>query len=254
MRKKTWIGAIALVVMLGTAGAVGAAQPSAAKDYIGTEKAKQIALQAVSGTVDDVELERKHGRVYYEVEIKRSNSLKEADVHVDAVSGKVTAIIYENKVSVTPAPTASPSEPATPAVPASPAASATPAVPAKPATPAKPAKPAKSETAKPAGDKSKQTISKTEAGSIAAKAVSGTVLKVKKEREDGIFVYEVKLKTDSGIAEVEIAAASGAVLSIEYGDSDDDDDHEHKHKGKHPGSKDRHHNHDHDGDDDRDDD
>ena len=51
---------------------------------------------------------------------------------------------------------------------------------------------------------------------IAAKRAPGDVVKVKIEREDGRFIYELKVLAKSGrVLELEIDARSGAVLKIE---------------------------------------
>ena len=71
------------------------------------------------------------------------------------------------------------------------------------------------------------TISVDHAKKLALQAVSGQVVKVEKDREDGVLVYEIKIKTSKGIAEVEIAAANGKLVSIDYdNDHDHDDDHD----------------------------
>lgn len=60
------------------------------KAVISREKAIQIALQQFSGTVEDVELDDDDGRLIYEVEIE--NSRGEAEVEIDAYTGKVLLV------------------------------------------------------------------------------------------------------------------------------------------------------------------
>ena len=55
---------------------------------------------------------------------------------------------------------------------------------------------------------------------IAAR-VSGTVIDVELERDDGIWLYWLELRTDNGyIAEVEVDAASARILEIEIEEDD----------------------------------
>ncbi|GBG06579.1 hypothetical protein PAT3040_01108 [Paenibacillus agaridevorans] len=236
MIKKSWIIGAGLVAVLGGTGAAFAAGAPAA-DYIGKAKAKQIALQAVPGTVTDVDLERHSGTVYYEVDIDRKEDFREADVYIDAISGKVLRIVEDDddddrrseSVSGT-ATTVNPSAPAT----ESSSASAT----SKPAATTKPAQSTAASASKPAAGAANSGSAATAANiitaeravEIAKQAVKGELIRVETERDDGRLEYEVKLKTANGTAEVEIAASSGKVLDIDYDndrddwDDDDDDD------------------------------
>jgi uncharacterized membrane protein YkoI len=54
------------------------------------EEAIEIALQQFSGTVDDVELEKDDGRLYYEIEIESSRG--EAEIEIDAFTGNVLMV------------------------------------------------------------------------------------------------------------------------------------------------------------------
>jgi uncharacterized membrane protein YkoI len=221
--------------VLGGAGAAFAAGAPAG-DYIGKAKAKQIALQAVPGTVTDVDLERHSGTVYYEVDIDRKDDFRESDVYIDAVSGKVLRIVEDDdddrrSASVSEAGTGTHAAQGTNATGQSPSATA-PAASSKPTAAAKPAQSAETSASKPAsgaaGGATKNNISSERAVEIAMQAVKGELIRVKTDRDDGRLEYEVKLKTANGTAEVEIAASSGKVLDIDYDndrdDRDDDDD------------------------------
>jgi uncharacterized membrane protein YkoI len=52
----------------------------------------------------------------------------------------------------------------------------------------------------------------------AEKAVNGKMTEIKKDKDDGFTKYEVELKTARGEAEVDIDAATGKVLDVEYDD------------------------------------
>lgn len=247
-KKKGWIIGLGLVVALGGTSAVVAAE--AAGSYIGKTKAKQIALKEVPGTVTDIELERKRDIVYYEVDIDRTDSYQEVDVHVDAYTGKVLRVVNDDDdaprgISAT-APAASAVATAAPSTVSAPAASSAPALatqptlspsatavptasPAASSSNAKPSAAQPSPTAAPSGTSSAaaKAITKEQAAKLAQEAVKGgEVIRVSTDRDDGILEYEVKLKLARGYAEVEIAAATGKVLDIDYDDFDDDDDYD----------------------------
>lgn len=62
--------------------------------FISIEEAKQIALSQVAGIVEDVDLEEHNGRYVYEVEVEEGEV--EADVIIDAITGDVITIIWED--------------------------------------------------------------------------------------------------------------------------------------------------------------
>ncbi|GEM_PF-1226871 len=243
-KKKGWIIGLGLVVALGGTSAAVAAD--AAGSYIGKAKAKQIALKEVPGTVIDIELEHNRDGVYYEVDIDRENSYQEADVYVDAYTGKVLRVVNDDDDAprnVSPAAsapaTASPSKASpsataaqstsTPSAAHSPSASSASATSnAKPSS-AKPSTAKPSPTAASAGASSAAAneITKEQAVKLAQAAVKGgELIRVSTDRDDGILEYEVKLKLARGYAEVEIAAVTGKVLDIDYDDFDNDDDYD----------------------------
>lgn len=247
-KKKGLIIGLGLVVALGGTSAAVAAD--AAGSYIGKAKAKQIALKEVPGTVTDIELERHRDGVYYEVDIDRENSYQEADVYVDAYTGKVLRVVNDDddaprNVSATAAaiaiaspskaspsataaqPTSAPSAVNSPSATAAPSASS-----ASGTSNAKPSS-AKPSTAKPSAAASGTSsaaakgITKEQAAKLAQEAVKGgEVIRISTDRDDGVLEYEVKLKLARGYAEVEIAAATGKVLDIDYDDFDNDDDYD----------------------------
>ncbi|CAM4214382.1 putative membrane protein YkoI [Paenibacillus endophyticus] len=198
--KKGWIIGLGLVVALGGTSAVVAAE--AASSYISKDKAKQIALLAAPGSVTDIELEHKRNSVYYEVDIDRKDTFQEVDVHVEAVSGKVLSIKNDDDnytAHVAPAPVANDA-----AVAAAGEAAAS--------------------NSTGATSASTKSITKEQAGKLAQQKVKGDIIRVETDWDDGIKKYEVKLKTAAGRAEVDIAAANGKVLDIDYEDDRNDDD------------------------------
>jgi uncharacterized membrane protein YkoI len=192
MKKKGWIMTIAIASLIVGSGSAIAA--NAVTSNIGKEKAKEIALKEVPGTVTDIELEREQGNLVYEVEITKKDRLGEVDVYIAADSGKVLSTVnddddeHDRKAAGKDSTISS-------ATPSASVASGT-----------------------------KNAITPEQAGKVALTAVKGEVLKVESDWDDGIQQYEVKIKTSEGIAEVDIAAVGGSILSIDYDDDDHDDD------------------------------
>jgi len=62
-----------------------------------TEKeAIAIALEQLNGEVDDVELEQSGGSIYYLIEIEREGEEAEATVQINAISGEVKSVIWDD--------------------------------------------------------------------------------------------------------------------------------------------------------------
>lgn len=57
------------------------------KTVISAEQAKKIALQNFNGTIKELELDEDDGRLVYEIELINGN--READIEIDAYTGKV---------------------------------------------------------------------------------------------------------------------------------------------------------------------
>lgn len=101
MKKKIW-WAGALSVAIAASGvygynavqAAGSGQTTAAgtqaaakqQQLIGMEKAEQLALAAASGKVESIDIDRKKGKLVYDVEIQQNN--RDVDVWIDAYTGK----------------------------------------------------------------------------------------------------------------------------------------------------------------------
>jgi len=63
-------------------------------NLITVEKAKEIALSEVNGTVVEIEQELEHGRMEYKVEL--NTNMGEAEVRIDAESGKVVSVEHDD--------------------------------------------------------------------------------------------------------------------------------------------------------------
>jgi uncharacterized membrane protein YkoI len=61
---------------------------------ITAEKAAEIAIKEVNGTVEEIEKELEHGRMEYKVELNTSTG--EAEVRIDAETGKVVRVEHDD--------------------------------------------------------------------------------------------------------------------------------------------------------------
>ncbi|MGO4788347.1 PepSY domain-containing protein [Paenibacillus sp. 2KB_20] len=102
MKKKIWwAGALSIAIAAsGVYGynavqAAGSGQTTAAgtqaapeqqQQLIGMEKAEQLALAAANGKVESMDIDRKKGKLVYDVEIQQNN--RDVDVWIDAYTGK----------------------------------------------------------------------------------------------------------------------------------------------------------------------
>jgi len=68
--------------------------------FITLEKAEEVALKEVKGTVEDVELDRENGSHVYEIEIdtgkKNGDDDEDVTVYVDAVTGKMLYVEWDD--------------------------------------------------------------------------------------------------------------------------------------------------------------
>jgi uncharacterized membrane protein YkoI len=212
MKKRlVWVGVLSAAVLIGSAIGASAVKSISASgtDLIGREKAKAAALQVVDGKIEDIDLEREGGRVYYDVEIETKDRV-DYDVWIDAHSGAVLHSRIDDDDDDRLAATAAPAATAKPAETNNSKATAAP-----------------SSSAAASTVTGGSSISADQAGKIAAADTGGKVVKVEKDRDDGSLVYEVKLSVTGGKAEVEVDASTGKITEIDndrYDDNDDDDD------------------------------
>ncbi|MBB6019709.1 putative membrane protein YkoI [Paenibacillus sp. JGP012] len=213
-KHKLWIGSLCAAVLLGgsavaasgnmngqpapkvqsvtTQSAATSTTPSVTSNQNSTGKlltiaqAKEIALKAVEGKVDDVDLERRNGQTFYEVEIDRKGS-PDVNVQLDAYTGKILAIVNDDDDDNDDDNRAAAGSSSSTAV------------------------------------SNQVKLTAAQASDIALKQVSGgKVTKVELDREHGRYVYEIELRTAQGEADVDIDANTGKVLSVDQ-DFDDED-------------------------------
>ena len=192
MKKKGWIITIAIVSLVVGSGSAIAANVFSVD--INKQKAKEIALKEVPGTITDIDLEREHGNVVYEVDITKENSFEEVEVQIHANTGKVLSTKHDDDDRKVPIIDSTPSS-------------------VQP-----------SEAVANTANATKNSITAEQAGKLALTVVQGEVLRVEQEWDDGIQEYEVKVRTNDGIVKVDIAAADGRILEVDYDDDHDDND------------------------------
>lgn len=71
---------------------------------------------------------------------------------------------------------------------------------------------------------SKSIITEEQAIAIAKKQVSGEIIKLKLDSDDGRYEYELELRTKKGKFEITIDASTGKILEQEFDDDDNDRD------------------------------
>lgn len=206
-KHKLWIGSLSAAVLLGgsavaasgnvngqsvqttpasTTQSVTQNQNSTGK-MLNASQAKALALKAADGKVDDVDLERRNGQTFYEVEIDRKGK-NDVVVRLDAYTGKILAVVddedYDDDDDYQGSATGNTSN----------------------------------------NSATKQVkLTASQASNIALKQVTGgKVTKVELDHDDGRYVYEIELRTAQGEADVDIDANTGKVLSFDQ-DFDDQD-------------------------------
>jgi len=101
MRNKFIIGAACAAIILGGAVAAGATtknnfptsnmeKASNNQEIISSSKAVNIALSKADGYVESVDLEKKNGKRFYEIDIEKEDI--ESEIKVDAVTGEILSI------------------------------------------------------------------------------------------------------------------------------------------------------------------
>ncbi|MBM7606327.1 putative membrane protein YkoI [Metabacillus crassostreae] len=184
--KKTVTIALAAVIVLGGSIAInhGYAQEDQAKKkveinskYIGIEKAKTIALEKVDGTVKSVELESDDGQTYYEVDIEQNS--KDFDIDVDAATGKIIKVDEEQADDNDNNDHEDDVE------------------------------------THEATNSNQPLLSEKEAIEIAKKKITGKLVEIELDEDDGRYEYEMEFDTSDGERDITIDAVTGEVLELE---------------------------------------
>lgn len=181
---KRWIAVIVGVVLIIAVG-LGIQQTfaSPAENLISIEEISSRVTDKYPGTVTEVELDKEKGKHVYEVELIGEQG--EYEVKLDALSGDVLKVKKKEAVAREENTNLEKEADQSQTVNESPAAST--------------------------------KISAEEAAKIALEKVPGTIKEIELDHDDGLLVYEIDIRTETGEAELEINAYTGEIvfLSIE---------------------------------------
>lgn len=192
MNNKTWIAVIVGAVLISVAG-LGIQYITASSDnsQLTTKEIRQIVEDKYPGEVEEIELERKNGKLVYEAELKGPKG--EYEVTLDAFTGDVVNL--EEK---------------------SPQASQNDDVNKKTTNENDSTRFRSDGKTSENSEESPSTvrISLDQAKEIALREVPGTIV----EEESDVTTYEFEIETDSGEVEIEIDAITGEIISISWDD------------------------------------
>ncbi|GIN63620.1 hypothetical protein J27TS8_36130 [Robertmurraya siralis] len=190
MKKKIIIFGVAGLLLLGGSLGVSAVseqqsneklQPN--ENLLSIDKVKEIAAAEVNGVIESVELDKKQGRLTYEVEIDGGyGDDDDIEVYVDAYSGEVLKVKYDDDDRIVTST----------------------------------AKGTKTESAHTKTINGK-VLTQEEAIAIATKDTPGKVVDV--EYDDG--EYEIEIHTDTHEVDFEIDARTGVILEKDIDRLDD---------------------------------
>lgn len=189
MKKKIIIFGVAGLLLLGGSVGVSAVSEQQSNEklqsnanLLSIDKVKEIAAAEVDGVIESVELDKKQGRLTYEVEFDGGyGEDDDIEVYVDAYSGEVLKVKYDDDRIVTPTP-----------------------------------KNTKMESVHTKTTNGKR-LTKEEAIAIATKDTPGKVVDV--EYDDG--EYEIEIHTDTHEVDFEIDARTGVILEKDIDRLDD---------------------------------
>ncbi|NJP38507.1 PepSY domain-containing protein [Alkalicoccus luteus] len=71
-------------------------EEEASLEPLSEEEAVAIALEEHQGEVDDIDLEEENGRLVFEIEIENGEGGVDADIVIDAYTGEVLSVIYDD--------------------------------------------------------------------------------------------------------------------------------------------------------------
>lgn len=93
------IGAAGLIILGGAVGAFANSNQveDEKKNVISMEEAEKIAKTEVEGNIENIELEEDDGRLIYDVEFEDGKKLDDAEVEIEAETGKVLEIDQDDK-------------------------------------------------------------------------------------------------------------------------------------------------------------
>ena len=197
MNNKTWIAVIVGAVVISVTG-LGVQHITASSDnsQLTKEEIAEIVEGKYPGEVEEIELERENGQLVYEAELKGPKG--DYEVTLDAFTGDVVNLEEKppqtlQNDDVNPQTNNEANE-----------------------------QTHDNKSSRSDGEPSENSeespeplrISIDQAATIALREVHGTI----KDRESDVITYEFEIETDSGVAEIEIDALTGEIITISWDD------------------------------------
>lgn len=149
---------------------------------IDAKEAIDLALRSFSGFIEEVELERDKGILYYEIDIVKD--MEKAEIHIDAYTGET--LLVETKM--------------------------------RHHRMHHQHKHHHRSSRKYEQPPYETFISAKEVVEIVEKSYDGYLIELELDREDGRYIYEVELKSGKQEIEIELDAQTGEILKVEFDD------------------------------------
>ncbi len=208
MKNKLFFIILTIIIVIGSVVAIYNFTSNPASAYLSEEEAKEKVSDQFSGKIMELELDEENNRKVYEVEIKGTD--RDYELKIDAETGEIlllnekTGTLRDNSVAKEEAAddqdnTDQEDKNETDN------------------------KDEQNEETKQQSDNSNNTlISAEEARSIATDQYPGTITDFEQDEDDGRYLYEIEIRTNTHEVDLEIDAYTGSIISISKDDLDDD--------------------------------
>ncbi|QGH35832.1 hypothetical protein GI584_18015 [Gracilibacillus salitolerans] len=208
MKNKLFFIILTIIIVIGSVVAIYNFTSNPASAYLSEEEAKEKVSDQFSGKIMELELDEENNRKVYEVEIKGTD--RDYELKIDAETGEIlllnekTGTLRDNSVAKEEAAddqdnTDQEDKNETDN------------------------KDEQNEETKQQSDNANNTlISAEEARSIATDQYPGTITDFEQDEDDGRYLYEIEIRTNTHEVDLEIDAYTGSIISISKDDLDDD--------------------------------
>ncbi|SFL43041.1 Peptidase propeptide and YPEB domain-containing protein [Gracilibacillus orientalis] len=208
MKNKRFIIILTVIIVIGGVVAIYNFSSNPASAYLSEEEAKEKVSNQFSGEIMELELDEENNRKVYEVEIKGTD--RDYELKIDAETGEIlllnekTDTLKDNSTTKEKTPddhdnTAQENENETDI------------------------KDEQNEETKQQSNNSNNTlISAEEARAIATDQYPGTITDFEQDEDDGTYLYEIEVRTDTHEVDLEIDGYTGSIISISKDDLDDE--------------------------------
>lgn len=194
--KKTWLTVLISAIIIAAIGfGIQQTLASPSGTPMSIQDASQIVTEKYAGQITEVDLDKEKGKYVYEIELKGAQG--EYEVKLDAVSGDILKVKHKQETF--------------------PAGNKESAEQQQDFQPVDTNEQASTEGNDGNTPTAPSRISVEEASRIALEKVPGIIKEIELDRDDGLLIYEIEIKTETGEAEIDINAYTGEIvyLSIE---------------------------------------